>query len=149
MPNTVSEDRLTRMINRLTTQRACIDYAAGLLQDTAGQVVELGLGKGRTYDRLRHVFSNREVHSVDAVVHCPDDVRPPDRNLWVGDFRGKGNASYVARDATAPLLFDMIGSLRVDEYGRRWRTVTSVSSPMPTATTAGLTTSMYASRSKR
>ncbi|MEM7010163.1 MAG: penicillin-binding protein 1C [Verrucomicrobiota bacterium] len=32
--------------------------------------------------------------------------------VWVGDFRGKGNASFVARDATAPLLFDMIGSLR-------------------------------------
>lgn len=40
--------------------------------------------------------------------------------LWIGDFRGAGNASFVAREATAPLLFDMIGSLRAhqpDESG--------------------------------
>ncbi|MFT5466464.1 MAG: penicillin-binding protein 1C [Verrucomicrobiales bacterium] len=32
--------------------------------------------------------------------------------VWIGNFSGEGNASFVARDATAPLLFDMIASLR-------------------------------------
>jgi len=32
--------------------------------------------------------------------------------VWLGNFRGQGNAALIARDAAAPLLFDMIESLR-------------------------------------
>ena len=32
--------------------------------------------------------------------------------VWVGNFSGEGNAAFVARDATAPLMFDMITALR-------------------------------------
>ncbi|MEM0968588.1 MAG: penicillin-binding transpeptidase domain-containing protein, partial [Verrucomicrobiota bacterium] len=32
--------------------------------------------------------------------------------VWIGDFPGGSRANYVAREATAPLLFDMIGALR-------------------------------------
>lgn len=74
------------MIARLSAQRECLDHAATLLAGRPGAVLEIGLGKGRTYDRLRHLFPGRDVHAFDAVVHCPAAARPPPRLLWVGDF---------------------------------------------------------------
>ncbi len=80
-------DRLEQMIARLVTQRACLDHAAGLLAETPGFVLEVGLGKGRTYDHLRTVFPDREIYVFDRDVHAPQDVVPDEARLSLGDFR--------------------------------------------------------------
>src|SRR6202022_2543720 len=45
--------RLDSFIRRLKAQRACLDLAAGLVRGLDGEILELGLGNGRTYDHLR------------------------------------------------------------------------------------------------
>lgn len=80
-------DRLTRMIDRLSAQRAHLDYAVRSTQDIPGCVLDVGLGKGRTYDRLRTIAPMRDVHAFDMTIHCPPDVVPPPQFIWLGDFR--------------------------------------------------------------
>ena len=41
-----------------------------------GHVLEVGLGKGRTYDRLRTLFPQRAIYAFDRELHCPARLRP-------------------------------------------------------------------------
>ncbi len=85
MPEAESS-RLARMIARLSIQRAYLDHAADLIADVPGPVFEIGLGKARTYDHLRHLLPQREIFAFDRSVHCPPAAVPPDEFLVLGDF---------------------------------------------------------------
>jgi len=78
--------RLERMILRLSTQRDCLNYAAQKICDLPGDVIELGLGKGRTYDHLRKLFPKRRILTFDRELHAIPDCRPPDQDLLLGEF---------------------------------------------------------------
>ena len=79
--------RLDRMIARLSRQRAVLEAAAGLVADLPGPVLEIGLGKGRTYDHLRHLHASRDIYAFDGSVHAPADSVPAEDHLFIGDFR--------------------------------------------------------------
>lgn len=74
------------MIARLRTQRACLRFAGGMVADRSGVFLEIGLGKGRSYDFLRTQFPQREIFAFDRTVHCADRVRPDSDHLILGDF---------------------------------------------------------------
>jgi hypothetical protein len=78
--------RLDRMIARLTAQRACLRLAARLIADLPGPVIELGLGKARTYDHLVRLLPERAVFAFDRGIHCPPDAVPPADRLVLGEF---------------------------------------------------------------
>jgi len=82
-----TRSRLERMIERLVTQRACIDFAIDRIGSIHGPVLEVGLGKGRTYDYIRRRLPNREIFAFDKEVHAPNDCIPDSDHLIVGDFR--------------------------------------------------------------
>jgi len=79
--------RLEDMIARLATQRACIGAAARLVEHLKGPVLEIGLGKGRTYSQLKKIFADREIFAFDQDLHALPDVTPPGDYLVLGDFR--------------------------------------------------------------
>lgn len=79
--------RLELMISRLRTQRACLEYAARDLDGRDGTVLELGLGKGRTYDFLSKRLPGREIFAFDREIHAPADCVPDATHLILGDFR--------------------------------------------------------------
>lgn len=79
--------RLERMLKRLHTQKLCLDFAAAELQGLDGVILEIGLGKGRTYDHLRTLFPRREIYVFDREVHAPRACVPPTRYLRLGEFR--------------------------------------------------------------
>ena len=79
--------RLTHMANRLITQGLCLDAAARLIEGVAGPVLEIGLGKGRTYDHLREILPGREIFAFDRDVHAPPDLVSDAAHLILGDFR--------------------------------------------------------------
>ena len=79
--------RLDRMIARLSRQRAVLEAAAALTADVSGPILEIGLGKGRTYDHLRRLHPTRDVYAFDGSVHAPADCVPSPDRLFVGDFR--------------------------------------------------------------
>ncbi len=92
--------RLDRMIARLTTQRANIAEARARIGDLPGPVLEIGLGKGRTYTHLLSVFPDRDIWVFDLNVHAPAAACPPEDRLILGDLR-----------ATLPRARDRIGAL--------------------------------------
>ena len=83
----VPQSRLERMLARLATQKACLDFARAELGDDPGDIVELGLGKGRTYDHLRKLFPAREIYVFDQQLHAPSDCVPDADYLRLGNFR--------------------------------------------------------------
>ena len=79
--------RLDSFIRRLEAQRVCLDLAAGLVVDLEGEVLELGLGNGRTYDHLRQLFPNRNIYVCERTVAAHPDCVPPSQLLLLGDMR--------------------------------------------------------------
>lgn len=79
--------RLDSFIRRLEAQRACLDEAARLITELDGDVLELGLGNGRTYDHLRKLFPDRKIYVCERRVAAHPDCVPPAELLLLGDMR--------------------------------------------------------------
>ena len=87
MAQAPEQSRLERMIARLTTQRALLDGVAAQVAGVDGSILEIGLGKGRTYSHLRGLFPDREIWAFDFEVHAPAHSRPDESRILLGDFR--------------------------------------------------------------
>lgn len=102
--------KLERMAGRLLTQRACIAAAAAAVEHLTGPVLEIGLGKGRTYSHLRQVFADRDIFAFDLELHAPPDATPPRDFLVLGDFRDTLPAMARQRPRQAVLAHADFGS---------------------------------------
>jgi len=81
-----STSLLVRMIGRLTTQRDLLARAARLIEGVEGPVLEVGLGKGRTYDHLRRLLPERVILAFDRDLHAPASAAPAAGQLFLGEF---------------------------------------------------------------
>jgi hypothetical protein len=79
--------RLDSFIRRLEAQRICLNYAVRLVHDLEGDVLELGLGNGRTYDHLRELLLDRRIYVCERQVAAHPDCVPPAELLLLGDMR--------------------------------------------------------------
>ena len=79
--------RLDSFIRRLEAQRACLQVAADMVGGLDGEVLELGLGNGRTYDHLRKLFPHRNIYVCERAVAAHPDCVPPPQFLLLGDMR--------------------------------------------------------------
>jgi hypothetical protein len=77
--------RLDLFINRMVSQRACLNHAADLTKDMAGPVFELGLGNGRTYHHMRQIMPDREIYVFERAVGSHPDSTPPEDMVLLGD----------------------------------------------------------------
>lgn len=109
------EDALSRMLARLRTQKRCLDYAAQLVAARQGHILEVGLGKGRSYDRLRTLFPQRRIYAFDREVHCPARLRPAAAQLFLGDFRDSLPAAFERLGRSAALAHVDLGT---DDFAR-------------------------------
>lgn len=78
--------RLDSFIRRLEAQRACLDHAAQLITGVPGNILEFGLGNGRTYDHLRCQLRGRDVYVFDRHVAAHPDCVPTVDHLFIGEF---------------------------------------------------------------
>jgi hypothetical protein len=83
----VPVSRLDSFIRRLEAQRACLELAADLVAGMDGEVLELGLGNGRTYDHLRKLFPHRNIYVCERAVAAHPDCVPSSELLLLGDMR--------------------------------------------------------------
>lgn len=111
------QSRLERMIARLATQRALLGWAAERVSGLEGPILEVGLGKGRTYSHLRRLFPDREIWAFDYEVHAPAHSRPDPGRILLGDFRETLLACWPAIAVPPVLVHADIGteSRRADE----------------------------------
>jgi hypothetical protein len=77
--------RLESMRRRLTAQIDGLNWAADYIRDTPGDVLELGLGNGRTYDHLRELLPHRRIWVVDRVMQAHPSCIPPDNCFLQGE----------------------------------------------------------------
>jgi S-adenosyl-L-methionine methyltransferase len=78
--------RLDSHIRQKLAQRDSIDLAAGWLAETAGWIVEFGLGTGRSYSHLSERFPGREVFCFDRRDISHPRSRPPADHLLLGEI---------------------------------------------------------------
>ncbi|PZO01648.1 MAG: hypothetical protein DCF30_07075 [Hyphomicrobiales bacterium] len=78
--------RLDSFIRRLEAQRLMLDWAAAQIAGRPGLVLELGLGNGRTYDHLREILPERDIHVFERDVGPNPASMPPTGRLVVGDM---------------------------------------------------------------
>ena len=111
--------RLDSFIRRLEAQRACLELAADLVGEMDGEVLELGLGNGRTYDHLRKLFPNRKIYVCERNVAAHPDCIPPPEFLLLGDMRETLPAVRSRLAERWCSLISMPGTAR-SRRARRW-----------------------------
>lgn len=102
--------RLDSFIRRLEAQRVCIDFAASLIGEVPGVVLELGLGNGRTYDHLRSNLPWRRVIVFERDPRPHPDCWPADEDLIVGDLDTTLPGAAARWPAGAALIHSDIGT---------------------------------------
>ena len=110
MAPAAEQSRLERMIARLATQRALLDWGAGRVAGLDGPILEIGLGKGRTYSHLCGLFPDRDIWAFDFEVHAPAHSRPDPGRILLGDFRETLLACWTAVGAPPALVHADIGT---------------------------------------
>lgn len=81
----MTQSRLDLFVDRMVSQRACLDHAARLIADLPGPVFELGLGNGRTYHHIRHILPDRDTYVFERAIASHPDSTPPDDMVLLGD----------------------------------------------------------------
>jgi len=77
--------RLESMRRRLTAQIDGLNWAAQDLAPRSGDVLELGLGNGRTYDHLRERLPDRRIWVIDRVLSPHPSCIPPAADFLQGE----------------------------------------------------------------
>lgn len=77
--------RLDSMIRRLSAQRDGLSWATGVTAGIGGDVLEIGLGNGRTYDHLRELLPQRRIWVIDRQLSCHPACIPPKSNFLQGE----------------------------------------------------------------
>lgn len=77
--------RLDVFINRMVSQRACLEAAAEATRNLGGPVFELGLGNGRTFHHMTEVMPGRDIYVFERAVASHPDSTPDEAQLFLGD----------------------------------------------------------------
>lgn len=77
--------RLDSMLRRFTAQRDGLNWAGAEVAGVSGDVLDMGLGNGRTYDHLREILPDRRVWVIDRVLQCHPSCVPPEEDFLQGE----------------------------------------------------------------
>ncbi|MFY2822736.1 class I SAM-dependent methyltransferase [Ruegeria sp. MALMAid1280] len=77
--------RLDSMLRRLTAQRDGLNWAVAQISEMEGDVLDMGLGNGRTYDHLREILPERRIWVMDRVLQCHPSSTPPAEDFLQGE----------------------------------------------------------------
>ncbi len=114
--------RLDLFIDRMVSQRACLDFAIAETAGMPGPVYELGLGNGRTYHHIRNRVSDRDIFVFERAVASHPDSTPPPELTVLGDVTETLPATLAKRGAVASLIHADLGGhnrAKNDAFARR------------------------------
>ena len=77
--------RLDSMMRRLAAQRDGLEWGLAQVADQTGDVLDMGLGNGRTYDHLREIAPDRRIWVIDRVLQCHPSCIPPEQDFLQGE----------------------------------------------------------------
>jgi hypothetical protein len=101
--------RLDLFIDRMVSQRACLDAAITQTAGMAGPVFELGLGNGRTYHHLRERVETRDIYVFERALAGHPDSTPPEERVILGDVNETLVQALARFGATASLIHADLG----------------------------------------
>lgn len=114
--------RLDLFIDRMVSQRACLNHAAGLTRALDGPVFELGLGNGRTYHHLREIVPADRIYVFERAVASHPDSTPPEDRVLLGDVFDTLPAALERFGSVARLVHADLGghnAAKNDAFARR------------------------------
>lgn len=76
--------RLESFRRRLTAQIDGINWAIEETKNVNGDILEMGLGNGRTYDHLRE-NADRRIWVIDRILQCHPSCVPPEDDFLKGE----------------------------------------------------------------
>lgn len=122
--------RLDAFINRMTSQRACLDHAARLTAGLEGPVFELGLGNGRTYHHMCEIMPGRDIYVFERAVASHPDSTPPDEMLILGDVHETLPQALERFGRTAVLIHADLGGHNPEKNDAFARAVSPLVEPL-------------------
>lgn len=122
--------RLDLFINRMVSQRACLNHAAELTKNMAGPVFELGLGNGRTYHHMVDIMPDRDIYVFERAVASHPDSTPPEDMVLLGDVYETLPQALVRFGPTASLIHADLGGHNATKNDQFARNLSPVVEPM-------------------
>ena len=101
--------RLDSMLRRLAAQRDGLNWAADQIAPLSGDVLDMGLGNGRTYHHMRRYVEGRDIYVFERAVASHPDSTPPEDRVILGDVRETLPASLDRFGPTASLVHADLG----------------------------------------
>ncbi|KAB7616009.1 hypothetical protein F9L33_04395 [Amylibacter sp. SFDW26] len=77
--------RLESMMRRLAAQKIGLEWCVEQTKDIIGDLAEIGLGNGRSYDHLREIAPDRKIWVLDRVLQCHPSCIPPAGTFLQGE----------------------------------------------------------------
>ncbi|MFD2740432.1 class I SAM-dependent methyltransferase [Sulfitobacter aestuarii] len=124
------KSRLDIFIDRMVSQRACLDHAAHLIAALEGPVFELGLGNGRTYHHLRATLPDREIHVFERNPTAQPDSTPPEDHLILGDVHDTLPAAGERFGDSAVLIHADLGGPNLQKNDAFARAISPLVEPL-------------------
>lgn len=124
--------RLDLFIDRMVSQRACIEDALARTAALDGPVFELGLGNGRTFDHLRDKVGADKVFVFErAIASNPASTPDPDMTI-LGDVMETLPTALDRFGATARLVHADLGGHNLEKNDAFARQISPLIPPLLT-----------------
>lgn len=122
--------RLDVFIDRMVSQRACLDFAIAQTAEMPGPVFELGLGNGRTFDHVREYVQGRDVFVFERAIASNPASTPTEEQTLLGDVRDTLPEALTRFGATASLIHADLGGHNLDKNDAFARLVSPLIEPL-------------------
>ncbi|MGA9252639.1 MAG: class I SAM-dependent methyltransferase [Roseobacter sp.] len=122
--------RLDLFIDRMVSQRACLNHAAALTKDITGPVFELGLGNGRTYHHMCEIVPKRDIYVFERAIASHPDSTPPEDRVLLGDVFETLPQALETFGATARLIHADLGGHNAEKNDIFARKVSPLIEPL-------------------
>jgi hypothetical protein len=86
----------------------------GEIKDYSGDIVELGLGSGRTYDHLRAKAPDRQIHAFDFEIAVHKVIEVDTDHVYLGSIMETFPKFCETQDRKFPLVHLDIGTKNLD-----------------------------------
>ena len=122
--------RLDLFIDRMVSQRACLNHAAARTANLEGPVFELGLGNGRTYHHMCEIMPQRDIYVFERAIASHPDSTPPDDRVLLGDVFETLPKAFETFGASARLIHADLGGHNAQKNDAFARKVSPLIEPL-------------------